>query len=211
MLKPEVGARVKIEFEGVATPITALLVGMEMGRYLVVRLPAGQGIGDHLYEGKRLVAKYVGDGKVYGFKSVILAYLFKKGLIIAFISYPQNVETFELRSVQRIDCYLPASISIDGQPYNGLVLDISPGGCRFGFSPKVQVPQIKPGPDLSAGLNIKVLGQEETRKIVCAVMNAQTTGNIRCLGLKFDQIDEALSEEITGYVSEVLEYLESEG
>lgn len=207
-LNIELGSRIRLEFDGVDAPLNGLFVGMEVNQFIIIKMPPGTGLSNHLYEGKRVILKYVGAGKILGFRAKVLAYLFKKGLIVLFLSYPRSVESFDLRTSKRIDCYIPSSIKLNNQVFAGFVLDISTGGCRFGF--REVLPELLDILQASkhAVLIMDVLGVEEIQQIGCSTKNMQKVGNSIAVGLKFEDISDSVKEKVETYVRNVLEYMQ---
>ena len=130
-VKAEIGTTMLATFSRTSQPFKAIYVGMEPGSYLILRFPPGTGIHDHLFEGNALVVKYVHGGKVYGFRTEVMAYLYKKRIILVVLAYPEIVETVALRKEQRIDFLVPARLTVAGEGLDGFIVDLSPSGCRF--------------------------------------------------------------------------------
>ena len=207
-LNLDIGTKVKVEFEGGDMPVQALFVGMEINRYLILRLPGGAGLHEHLYEGKRLVVKYVSSGRIFGFQSRILAYMYKKGLIVAFLNYPEKVETYELRAQQRIECLIPAKLNIENQLMVGYVLDISSTGCLFGVPQNKKNGASAPALEEKGLLKMSFLGIEGEQKISCLVKSINNSSNQLALGLMFEDIADALKEQLDAYVQKALSFIE---
>jgi len=72
----------------------------------------------------------LGAGKIIGFSVKVLHYQ-ATPVSLVFLSYPIELIEHNLRKEGRLDCRLPATISIDEEVYGGYISDISPGGCCF--------------------------------------------------------------------------------
>ena len=211
-LHAEIGTIMLATFYRTTKPYKARYVGMEGGQYLILRLPAGAGIHDHLYEGNQVVIKYVSEGRVYGFRTEITGYMYKKGLILAVLAYPEKVETHHLRGEMRVKYLAPAQLAVRGIAYNGFVMDISPGGCRVA----VEVPESN---DLSLNLEegaevrmtCQLVGVEGPHEFGCMVMNIREENGWVNLGLLFAEVNDDDVQTIDDYVREVSAFLEEWG
>lgn len=200
------GASVRMEFEGVDRSQSATFIGMEEGQYLILRLPSGTGLTDHLYEGKVVVVKFVNQGKVYGFKSTVMACLYKKGLIAVFIQYPMAVETFQLRASDRVECFVPSRVRVRGRDMSGFVLDVSPQGCRFGSAVADNSGVVEPAINDSVVLFLALLGVKGSQEISCVVKSFNKSNQIRFLGLMFQDISETVHSSLEKYVEQVTSF-----
>lgn len=126
----EIGTQVVIQFQGDETRLKTLLVGMEAGSYLILRIPRQATVDRHLKEGRQIVGRYAHQGSVFGFKATILGHI-RLPLRLLFVSFPVRVENVNLRKEPRIDCHLPAEAEVQGTRIEGFLGDLSSGGCRF--------------------------------------------------------------------------------
>ena len=207
-LNLDIGAMVKLEFDGADLPISGKFVGMEDPQYLIFRLPSGRALHEHLYEGHRVTVKCIGSGKVFGFQTEVLTYLYKNRLVIGFFRYPGEVEIYELRRHERVECFIPAVLTLEGDGLTGYVLDISPGGCRFGFASEKKGEGRLPRLEEIVTIAFSLLGVEGQKEIRCLVKAVYEKSHPKSIGLKFEGLDETLSELLAGYVRGVRAYLE---
>lgn len=128
----KLGTQVKIEIEGVGIRLRGTLVGMEPGEYLIVKLQDAtfDGLKDGLFQGNKIIVRYVYEGSVFGFLSKLIETILTP-IKLLYIEYPRIIENFDLRSQKRMDCFLPSSIIIRDEERQGSILDISEGGCCF--------------------------------------------------------------------------------
>ncbi len=206
-LNVELGTRVMVTFDEVLPPVKALFVGMEPSRYLILRLPASTGLNDHLYEGRKLVVKFVGSGKVFGFESGVIGYFIKKSMIITLLSYPMNIETFELRSSERIECYIPGKMEINGHTAKGFALDISPGGCKFGASDTdgPTLPETESGQLVN--LYLQLPGLEGEQKITSIVKKVHPAGSSFSYGLQFEKMEPSIETHLNNYLQDIIQFM----
>jgi len=119
------------------------LIGYDVGKYLILKYPAQSGKNDYkdvLTEGNGAIVRYIIEddrGECVAFSTTILAISFRPERLI-YLAYPKNIESRQLRESNRLRTHIPAKISLS-KNYNpesenllhGLIIDISPGGCRF--------------------------------------------------------------------------------
>ncbi|MEL0639193.1 flagellar brake protein [Pseudoalteromonas aliena] len=119
------------------------LIGYDVGKYLILKYPAQSGKNDYidvLTEGNGAIVRYIIEderGECVAFSTTILAISFRPERLV-YLAYPKNVESRQLRETNRLRTHIPAKISLN-KNYNlesenllhGLIIDISPSGCRF--------------------------------------------------------------------------------
>jgi CheY-like chemotaxis protein len=130
------GIEIRIEIDGVLPILKTFITGMEHDVYIMIQCPKMTGIESKLYEGNGVKVLYLYSGIVCSFKSKILNFIKKPSRVI-FLSYPDSVEQQEIRKNQRIICYLKAALRAKDthEQYEGMVVDISAGGCKFVIAP----------------------------------------------------------------------------
>ncbi len=129
----QIGTTLKIQLEGSQCRLTSELIGVEEGKYLIIKMPPIQSMGNaasSIYKGSNIVIRYVHKGTVFGFKSRIISFI-TNPVKLMFLDYPKNIENQNLRSHKRIDCYLPANAKIAHNTVEGTVTDLSKEGCLF--------------------------------------------------------------------------------
>jgi c-di-GMP-binding flagellar brake protein YcgR len=125
-----VGAILYIDFKGAEGRLKSSVVGIELDKYLIIRTPRMTGTEIVLNEGDNLSVHYLCSGTVYGFQSTLLHQVQKPAPLI-FLSWPELIESKDIREHHRIEAYLPATANIHGRECKGRIYDISLGGCRF--------------------------------------------------------------------------------
>ena len=206
-LAPEVGTVMLTTFAKSSSPLKALFVGMEPGGYMILRYPAGAPVNDYFYEGARLVIKFVHGGKVYGFQAAVKGYIFKPGLILCVISYPDAVETIPLRKEERIEFFAPAELEAGMEKVDGFILDISPGGCRFAFQTQNEAPPFDLEKIKQASISFQMVGREGVCSFLCHIKKATVEASCVSLVLQFEKMDEDVVEGIRQYVTRVSQFL----
>jgi c-di-GMP-binding flagellar brake protein YcgR len=197
-----------VKFSRTTNPFKGVFIGMEPGSFIILRLPAGMGVHDHLFEGNPVVVKYIHQGIVYGFRSSVTAYLYKKGMILALLAYPSSTETHELRKEQRVDFLVPATLSSDEGSVNGFVLDISPSGCRYAMDPSYESSPIDFDLVKEVALTFEIIGVQGAKQFRCQVKSVIQEHSPISLGLEFDQVESSITRGIRKYVQQVSRFLE---
>lgn len=167
------------------------LVGCKTGSYLVLEIPSIQEAGnvrEHLVLDRSLIIRTICErttGDCIGFYSSVLG-IVRVPYPVLFASYPQEVETRELRTEKRQTLMIPALMykNEGGEQMSGHVIDHSSGGCRF----EIVVPDdvIK----LKANLmHLRYLDPDTQREAVrlCRVCSQRKLGNRLSIGFAFLQ------------------------
>lgn len=167
--------------------IAGMLVGIISSEYLIIQVPAIPGILDKLSEGAPVTVRYVYAGNVYGFASIIQAYTLKPTLL-AYITYPDSVESINLRKTKRLQCLLPVELRIPGTnalSFQGVVLDISAGGCRLNIEYNPGAPPVV---DVGHGIEVRfqLIGNSEEQVISGKIRNLKKGNDLAEIGMEFD-------------------------
>jgi len=128
-----VGTLLGIQAKGVGAQLTTELVGMEEGKYVILKMPPLSELElttSILYRGNEITVRYRHKGTVFGFSSHILGIITDPVQLI-FLDYPTKFENFGLRSNERVACHLPAQVKVSGNLIEGSITDISNSGCHF--------------------------------------------------------------------------------
>jgi hypothetical protein len=121
------------------------LIGYEMGKYIILKYPVssrGSDYQDVLVDGNVVIARYILEGEhgeCFAFRSTI-KHITKYPESFIILTYPQKIESRQLRLQQRVMTHLPASVMVDSEGadqksirLNGIIADISTKGCGFAF------------------------------------------------------------------------------
>jgi c-di-GMP-binding flagellar brake protein YcgR len=160
----------------------AMLVGYELGKYLILKYPKVVRSSDYkdvLVEGNVIIVRYLLEGsagKCYAFRSTIKHIIqFPEKLI--FIAYPETLENRELRRQRRQVTHIPASISLLGKDGNvteskikGIISDINAKGCGFSF--KVDNDKVRVNTrEVIVSIHNPISGEERIPAKVCNSRN----------------------------------------
>jgi c-di-GMP-binding flagellar brake protein YcgR len=125
----EIGIKLLIDFDDLVVPFRSSLVGIEEGKYLILKAPGPIGRIDHdLFKVENLIVKSLYKGTIYAFRSKVINIVSKPSKLM-FIAYPQEIEHHELRSHKRFKCNIATQSTADKQEKNGVIKNISKGGC----------------------------------------------------------------------------------
>ena len=88
----EIGIKLLLDFDDLVVPFRSTLVGIESGKYLILKAPGPIGRVDHdLFKVKDLIVRSLYKGTIYAFRSKLLNLVTKPSKLM-FIEYPnQNV------------------------------------------------------------------------------------------------------------------------
>lgn len=129
-LRVELGAPIQLDIKGVEGRLDSTVVGILPGQFLVVTRPKTRTrLQSNLHRGNTVVIHYVVDGDLIAFRSRVLATRSEPGKLL-FLSCPKVTIERSLRADRRIDCRLPARVSVNGQECAAVVLDLSMAGAR---------------------------------------------------------------------------------
>ena len=206
MLHIAVGTRMYIQLGDAESEdkLSCELIGIKGEEFLIVSTAVYPGIITKLHEGRRVTIRYVYCGGVYGFHSSILAYYSKPSLMLI-LSYPKTIESLNLRTGQRAECRLPVKATIETVDFQGLVLDISTDGCRLAIQIGEQdnVPAVKPRQHIAVCMPLA--GIAGTQTVNGTIMNVRQTFRVLELGVKFDETDACVKENIQCFAKSILE------
>lgn len=191
-----VGTELLIEIADLKLRLKSALIGIEDDEYLIVRLshhdPRG-GFEDEAIEKSPLIIRYVYKGSVYGFEARVLNIISKPAKLV-FVSYPERIEEYNVRTSPRFDCVLPAEATI-GDTSAGLVItDISNNGCRCVIMTSMIEDKTKlyDTINMNSELNLKVEfpGMHEKLEFSGVVKNINKDEDEIMFGLSFENMDE---------------------
>ena len=126
--------------------VKGVLIGVERGKYLIIKLPPISDISSSLHEKNHVVIRYVFEHHVYGFRTTLIGSI-QSPARLYFVDYPEMVKQLNLRKAKRYNCLLPArvcvylnALELSGvndhiTDITGHVTDISVGGCKFETDP----------------------------------------------------------------------------
>ena len=199
------GSELNMQIEGMEEKFKSILIGIEAPTYLMVRMQIPSKFRSQIDRGTRFIVRYVYLGDVFGFSTKSLGSV-DKPYKITFLSYPESVESLNIRKAQRVSCFIPATLDLEKRQLRGLVLEISKSGTRFKIATKIDlVNELKINDPLK--ISFPLLGFEGIHifKGIIKSINSDTNG--LSLGIKFEDVKPFLENMIDGYVKDVLDLL----
>jgi Flagellar protein YcgR/PilZ domain len=167
------------------------LIGCKTGSYLILEIPSVLDAGnvkDLLVLDRKLIIRTICErttGDCMGFYSSVQGIL-KIPYPVFFASYPEEVETRELRTDKRIATTIPCMMfkQESGEKMPGLITDLSEGGCRFELMVQEEVVKVK--------VNSMYLRYVEPATKVeitrlCEVCSQRKIGSVMSIGFSFMQ------------------------
>ena len=203
----KLGTQVRIEIGGVATRLKGTLVGIEEGDYLIIKVHNAifAGIEDRLFQGNHIIVRYIDDGTVSGFSSKLIEAILTP-IKLLYIEHPKTIENFDLRSQERVDCYLPASITIGDEERQGAILDISERGCCYLIRPRNGERLLSVQIDEHITVRCQFPGIEGEQRISGKVRNFSMDMQETALRIEFYEIAPKLQHTIAHYISTAREF-----
>lgn len=201
------GTELLVDISGVQVRFKSMLVGVKPDRYLIIETPKTEGIEANLRAGNDMTVIFICNGIVHGFRASIMRAIESPARVV-FITFPDHVETHDLRQSQRVNCYLSAEMNMaeDEIKYDGVILDISRLGCNFTtFAiPRRKSRLLQLGGKVD--LTFDLFGLEGKRAISGEIMNLNLDDRTTSLGVRFDAMGDDLEKKIEAYVESVSEY-----
>ncbi len=125
----EIGIKLLIDFDERAVSFRSTLVGIEHGKYLLLKTPKPFGKMDHdHFKTQELIVKTLYKGTIYAFRSKLMSVISKPSKLM-FIEYPGKIEHHELRSHKRFKCSIVTQTRVNDRERGGVIENISKGGC----------------------------------------------------------------------------------
>lgn len=208
----EIGGKLIMEIGSLNTKLSSIFVGYVRNRYLAVQIPyvpdANKDfIFQYMQTKNKVTVRYMHLGSVMGFSSYIIKYILTPFPLL-FMTFPAQVEIFNLRKQKRISCLFPITVGLRDAELPGMITDLTTDGCGAfvnvdGFD------------ELTLNVNDQLLlkcpafGAGEADAIRCDVRRAVMSGDKLELGLRFSETPPAVFDSIENYLREASMYVES--
>jgi hypothetical protein len=125
----EIGIKLLIDFDDMPVSFRSTLVGIEHGKYLLLKAPGQFDKKDHdFFKVDDLIIKSLYKGTIYAFRSKLMSIISKPSKLM-FIEYPRQIEHHELRSHKRFKCSIVTQAEVNQKERGGVIENISIGGC----------------------------------------------------------------------------------
>ena len=172
------------------------LIGVDPDKLIITTLPASKQLGlsaedfRHVFgENSTFILRILGSGLVYGFKSRVINYDNNHKLL--FSSYPDSIQSRNLRKETRYPCTLASVLQLDGGLINGMVTNISASGCQFCVTSngETDLEERLKAYSQSRSVNIDIhfpFNEEDTRIIAAIKSIARKESGALQIGMAFD-------------------------
>jgi c-di-GMP-binding flagellar brake protein YcgR len=198
----EWGMQIQLRFRSFPESHRSILVGMNRGQYLICSMPRIPGIWVALQRHDEVTVRYLQRGVVYGFKSVLLN-MIDEPFRLLFLSYPEDIETVNLRRCERIRCLVPATARKDDATYSGVLLDVSLTGCCFAFDPPSDGSEAEIGAGEEIGVSFQLSGLRENRLLDVDVVSVRKQGGKIVLGGSFKNLKDDMLAAVKTHLETV--------
>lgn len=204
-MEATIGITALLETYGVKERVKCKLVGWSLGEFVVLKAPLSPGIKSRVTDGSQMAVRYLHKGELVGFRAEYIDFVVRPFSML-FVSYPYKFETHTLRGKHRLECNLLGVLSVAGLPCRGVILDISPGGCKFFIDPgQDRLPKLQKGQMLDGYFH--TLGNPEPHSFKAKVASLDRFASKNEVGLVFDTQVTSLPDDLTSYLDEVAEML----
>jgi hypothetical protein len=190
-----VGAELLIEIADLKLRLKSELIGIEDDEFLIVKLAhhdPGGGFEDKAIEKSPVIIRYAYKGSVYGFEARVLN-IISKPARLAFISYPERIEEYNVRTSQRYDCVLPAEATLGDASADLVITDIGNDGCRCVIMTSMVKDKEKLYDTLNMNsrldLKVEFPGMAEELKLSGVVKNINKDADEILFGLSFEKMN----------------------
>jgi ribosome-associated toxin RatA of RatAB toxin-antitoxin module len=199
------GSELNMQIEGMEEKFKSILIGIEAPTYLMVRMQIPTRFRNQIDEGTTFMIRYIYMGEVYGFRSKLIGSV-KKPYKITFLSYPDRVDSLNIRRAQRVSCFIPATIELTQKRLRGLVLEISKSGTRFTINADNEiVKEVKI--DDAARISFPLLGFEGIHSFNGLIKSISSDTVGISFGIQFEDVKSSLEKMIENYVNDVLDLI----
>lgn len=200
------GERLHLHIYNTSERLWGELVGFKQGEFLLVWLPALATHRKILAANNEVTIRGMNvDFQLCGFTTNISKILITPYPLL-FLTFPKVFEKLHLRRHDRVECFLPAQMLLDGNEYKAMIVNLSLGGARIILNKE----NTNFSPDQSEGREIYLVfktvddGEEAYAKsLIRKALNGESKIT---LGLEFLDLIGESHNIIRKYVASVKEY-----
>jgi len=197
------GMLLQIQFEG-SRSLKSRLIGLDYGNFIITLTPPLAGIGSKLYEKNHGIIRYLFSGQIYAFRCTLLS-LINRPYRLSIFSYPEVVENMNLRKHERIPCMIAAEVNLRGRMSEGIVSNISMGGCSFELRRNSQreFPDLKVQDEIIITLNLQEHGETTIHNAIIRAVHMDTevmTVGFQFVNSEFEESDPKSERELREYL-----------
>ncbi|MBU1248369.1 MAG: flagellar brake protein [Proteobacteria bacterium] len=199
-MEAKVGISALVETYGVKERIKCSLVGWSKEEFVALKAPLTPGIRSRVTTGSQLAIRYLHEGNLIGFRAEYIDFI-ARPFPLLFVSYPFRFEKHALRGNRRVGCNFLATVSVRGATYQGIILDISHGGCKFVFAVEGGLPKLQKNEPVEGYFTL--LGNPQTFPFKGSVATLEGYRLRGQVGFSFSSQGTQLPEDLTSYMDEV--------
>lgn len=199
------GLQLVLGVAGLEERVRTAFVGLERGRYFLMRLPSAAVNGlpalyEYLYQGSQVTVRYLHGGNIWGFSSRVQSYILRPYPLL-FADFPAHIESHNLRKETRVECLFPVYVQAGKLRAQAMLLDISRNGCRLACDASEALAALEVGDGVE--LECAIFDAVDGRPLGCQVRAVQAAGSRATLGLAFTAVPEDVGRSIEGYLRTV--------
>jgi len=180
----ELGTALLLEPEGPGRSVSSELIGMQVGKYLIVQMANHNSEQKPLALGEPFKVKYILSDDVFGFQTSIIQIIQDPDHLL-FLEYPREVESCNIRTQKRVECFLPIRINLKGNWLDGVIVNINKNGCLC-------IVDNCPSPNCSITTPVHLqlpYGQFENLSIKGEIKNSRQEGGRTRFGILFNDLE----------------------
>ncbi len=199
----QIGTSLEVQIEKTDPRLTCELFAVEEGKFLIIKMSPFQSMQNAtrlVHKGTNIAVRYMHEGTVFGFKSLILHFMVEPAKLI-FIKYPEEIERYDLRVHKRITCYLPANVRIADKSVEGTIMDISKEGCQFSVKNAKAENSLKLQVDNEISVSFQLPGVEKDLIVAGEQKSMKKDRDSVYVGVKFSNMDIEVQEKLYEFLS----------
>jgi len=185
-------------FEASAPRYSACVRGWSKSSYLLIDRPRINNRFAAIRENQPCVVRFLYNGRACAFDTMILDWDTRQYHSYCRISWPTKFQTVSFRKFERVRAQIPCSFEHGGEKHEGVIEDISIGGCRVRTSCQVEN-------NSTIELDLSLPDGCVLEQIRAAVKNVRAGGGEFLLGCQFEDDQPEVESDIAFYVTTVLE------
>lgn len=206
LAKLNFGALVQVSSPDGSLKYLTRLIGVDGTKTLITALPTPKQLKketvsvvyDNLFFPEKVfVMRLIAQGSVFAFESVVSAVNYT-GCKLLLSSFPKQIQSQTLRQDARFPCTFSAHCQLEEAEFNGVLVDISHGGCQLHFDPKGFDGDLESLKNQSLTLSIDFTHEEENNsEINASIMSIHKVETYDVvLGLAFTQPEKTVEDYI---------------
>ncbi|OGR12621.1 MAG: hypothetical protein A2277_16330 [Desulfobacterales bacterium RIFOXYA12_FULL_46_15] len=180
----ELGTALLIETGKKNNALSGKLIGMKVGSYVIVDVSGAKPDISTLSKEEKVRVRYLNQDDIFHFSSYIIMTLDQPDNLI-FLNYPDTVESCNIRSHRRVDCFMQIHVKSAGRLDPAVITNISAKGCLCSMDRFQSWETIN-------NQKIELLfpyGDREVLALPGEVKSTQIKGTQIKLGIEFDTLD----------------------